>query len=88
LCSNSRSIDKLQADVKLAASTGDLSSLLKLLIKTTKLSVDDYIKATCGSFLYLYYGFCDRFHCVPVDLMDLRDGMLYIMASNYQHKEM
>ena len=56
-------------------------------MKTTRLSSSDYIKTTCGSFLYLYYGYCDKFHTRPTDLLDLVDGMIYMMAVNYQRKE-
>ena len=74
----------VQSQVKMAAAAGDLQGLIKMLMRTTKLSYSDYVQATVGPMLHLYYQYCDKFHTRPVDLIDLMDGILYMACQGYK----
>jgi hypothetical protein len=70
-----------------ASLAGDLSAILRLIQKTSKLPVQEFIKKTCGSLLYMYYTYVKQLHVVPVDLDDLIDGLLYLDAYHYAVKD-
>lgn len=71
----------------MAQARGDISTMLQLIVSTSKKTTADFIKETCGSLLFLYYTYVDKMHVRPVDMDDLVDGLLYLDAKNYIIKE-
>lgn len=51
------------------------------------MTVTDFIQKTCGSLLFIYYTYVDRFHVVPANIDDMIDGILYIDAQQYIQKQ-
>lgn len=47
----------------------------------------DFIQKTCGSLLFVYYTYVNKYHVRPVDMDDLIDGLLYLDAKSYIIKE-
>lgn len=76
----------LQDQIQAAQASGDIATLLKIIASTSELTVNDYIKKTVGSLLFLYYMFTEQFHVRPRDLNDLTDGLLYLKARGYREK--
>lgn len=69
--------------MQLAAASGDIGSLVRLITETSSQTPADFVKKTVGSILFMYYSFVDKFHVRPRDLDDFIDGMLYIEARAY-----
>lgn len=69
--------------MKMAAATGDIATVIKLMTSTSALKPTDFIKKTVGSILFMYYMYVDKMHVRPVDMDDWVDGLLYLDAKNY-----
>lgn len=70
-----------------ASSSGDISALLNLIVSSSALKPEDFIKQTVGSVLFVYYVYMDTFKQKPSDLDDLIDGLLYIDSKNYMQEQ-
>ena len=79
--------ERLEREMKAASAAGDISALLRLVTNTSKMTVTDFIQKTCGSLLFVYYTYLDKYRMRPVDVEDLVDGLLYMDAKNYITKE-
>lgn len=79
---------RAEQEMRAASEAGDIAALLKLVRDVSKLPVQDFIDKTCGSLLYTYYTYIKYFHTIPVDIMDLIDGLLYMDAHGYAIKDM
>lgn len=69
--------------MKLAAQSGDIATVIRLMTQTSALTPTDFIKKTVGSVLFLYYMYVDKLHVRPVSLDDWIDGLLYLDAKAY-----
>ena len=87
--STAKTLEQEQAEVArdLKAASGDISALLKLIVKSSQMTPEDFIQKTVGSLLYVYYIYLDTFKMIPVDIDDLIDGLLYIEARNYTQEQ-
>ena len=74
---------RVTEELKNAAASGDIHTIVKVIANTSSLSPTDFIQKTVGSLLYVYYMYVDRFHTVPTDIDDMIDGILYIEAHQY-----
>ena len=74
---------RIEQELAAATAAGDISTILRIIANTSSLTNDDYIKKTCGSLLFLYYTYIDRFHQRPVDIIDMIDGTLFLDAKGY-----
>lgn len=79
--------ERVEREMKLASSSGDIGTLLRLIAGTSALPPADFIKKTVGGILFMYYLFIDKYHVRPVDLDDLVDGSLYLDAKDYIIKQ-
>lgn len=70
-----------------AQATGDISTILHIISQTSGLTVEDFIKKTCGGLLFLYYMYISKLHVRPVDIDDLVDGILFLDAKSYITKK-
>lgn len=77
----------MQENLKAAAASGDIATLLKLMANTSELTAEDYIQKTIGNLLFTYYTYLHYFHLKPVDLEDLVDGLLFIASKQYVEKQ-
>lgn len=73
----------MQEEMQRASVAGDVSTLIKLIARTSSVTPADFIKETVGDLLFMYYIYLERYHTVPMDLDDLVDGLLAIDAKNY-----
>lgn len=71
----------------MAQARGDISTILSLVASTSSLTAADFIKKTCGGLLFMYYTYIDNLHTRPVDILDLVDGLLFLDAKGYIHKQ-
>lgn len=78
---------RIEDEFKSASASGNIGALLSIITRSSKLSIHDYVKNTCGELLFLYYSYINHFHMVPVDLIDMVDGILYMDAENYIKKD-
>lgn len=74
-------------EIKAASEAGDISTLLRIITKSSSLTVEDYIKKTLGSIRFMYYMYIDKMHVRPKDLIDMVDGLLYLDARTYILKQ-
>lgn len=74
---------RVSEELKNAAASGDIHTIVKVIANTSSLSPTDFIQKTVGSLLYVYYMYVDRFHVIPTDLDDMIDGILFIEAHQY-----
>ncbi len=74
-------------EMKAASEAGDISTLLRIITKSSSLTVEDYIKKSLGSIRFMYYMYIDKFHVRPKDLIDMVDGLLYLDARTYILKQ-
>lgn len=74
-------------EIKAASEAGDISTLLRIITKSSSLTVEDYIKKTLGSIRFMYYMYVDKLHVRPKDLIDMIDGLLYLDARTYILKQ-
>lgn len=79
--------ERVRQAIAAAQAAGDISTIIKLITSSSKLTTRDFIQKTCGSFLFLYYTYVDRFKQIPVDIDDLVDGLLYFDAKSYLIKQ-
>ena len=79
--------ERIQNEILLAQATGDISSLIRIIANTSGITVEDFIQKTCGSLLFIYYTYLDTLHCVPKDINDLIDGILYLDVKSFIHKK-
>lgn len=79
--------ERIRQAIAAAQATGDIATIIKLVTSTSKLTTTDFIQKTCGSLLFLYYTYVDKFKQLPVDIDDMVDGLLYFDAKNYIIKE-
>ena len=75
--------ERIANEIKSAQMSGDISTVMRLVVSTSQKTTADFIKETCGSLLFLYYTYIDRLHSRPVDIDDLIDGILYLDAKHY-----
>ena len=75
--------ERIANEIKSAQMSGDISTVMRLVVSTSQKTTADFIKETCGSLLFLYYTYVDRLHSRPVDIDDLIDGILYLDAKHY-----
>ena len=75
--------DRIRKELAAAQAAGDISTILRIVASSSSLTVTDYIQKTCGSLLFLYYSYVDKFHQRPVDIEDMMDGLLYLDAKGY-----
>lgn len=66
---------------------GDISTIIKIIARTSGLTVEDFIKKTCGSLLFMYYAYLKKFQVRPVDMDDMIDGLLFLDAEHYVQKQ-
>lgn len=74
---------RLENEMKMAAATGDMATIISIVNKSASLTPADYIKKTVGNILFVYYTYIDKNHCHPLDLDDLIDGLLFLDAKSY-----
>lgn len=74
-------------EMKAASEAGDISTLLRIITKSSSLTVEDYIKKTIGTVRFMYYMYIDKLHVRPKDLIDMVDGLLYLDARTYILKQ-
>lgn len=74
---------RLKQDILLAQQRGDISTILKLMVSTSSLTATDYIEKSCGNLLYFYYTYVENIHQLPIDVIDMVDGILYLEAKSY-----
>lgn len=74
---------RVTEELKNAAASGDIHTIVKVIANTSSLSPTDFIQKTVGSLLYVYYMYVDRFHVIPTDLDDMIDGILFMEAHQY-----
>lgn len=79
--------ERIRQAIASAQAAGDISTIIKLITSSSKLTTRDFIQKTCGSLLFLYYTYVDRFKQIPVDINDLIDGLLYLDAKSYMIKQ-
>lgn len=78
---------RIQDEMRIAAASGDISTVVRLIASTSSMTTQDFIKQTCGGLLFLYYTYVDKLHVKPTDLIDMVDGLLYMDAKNYIIKQ-
>ena len=78
---------RIQKEIQAASASGDISTIIKLVTNTSKMTTADFIQKTCGSLLFVYYTYVNKYHVRPVDMDDLIDGLLYLDAKSYIIKE-
>lgn len=74
-------------EMKAASEAGDISTLLRIITKSSSLTTEDYIKKTIGIVRFMYYMYIDKLHVRPKDLIDMVDGLLYLDARTYILKQ-
>ena len=74
-------------EMKAASEAGDISTLLRIITKSSSLTNEDYIKKTIGTVRFMYYMYIDKLHVRPKDLIDMVDGLLYLDARTYILKQ-
>lgn len=70
-----------------AQMAGDISTIIKIIARTSGLTVEDFIMKTCGSLLFMYYVYLKKFQVRPVDMDDMIDGLLFLDAEHYIQKQ-
>lgn len=78
---------RVEQDLKMAAQSGDVAKLIRIIAQSGSLTVADYISKTVGNLFFLYYTYVDKFHTHPVTIDDLIDGLLYLDAKAYILKQ-
>lgn len=74
-------------EMKAASEAGDISTLLRIITKSSSLTIEDYVKKTLGTLRFMYYMYVDKLHVRPKDLIDMMDGLLYLDARTYILKQ-
>ena len=74
---------RIEQEMRLAAASGDIGSVVRLITETSSQKPADFIKKTVGSILFMYYSYVDKLHVRPLDLDDFIDGILYVEAREY-----
>lgn len=75
--------ERIKREIAAAQASGDISTIVRLIANTSKMTTADFIKETCGSLLFLYYTYMSQYHQRPVDMLDMVNGLLYLDAKNY-----
>jgi hypothetical protein len=73
--------------VQAKAASGDLNSLVKMLVNQTRKSVDDFVSETLGFVMHSYYTWVKFYHMRPRSLDDFVDGLLYMELHAMQQRE-
>ena len=73
--------------MQMASQSGDIASLLHLMLDSSQLTEEDYVKKTLGNLRVMYYHYMDMFHVRPYDLEDMVDGALYSDCKTYIQKK-
>lgn len=77
----------MQREIAAAQAVGDISTIIRIITRTSKLTTEDFIKKTCGGLLFLYYTYVEKIHVRPMDLIDMVDGILFLDAKGYIIKQ-
>jgi hypothetical protein len=80
-------LERVKQEIAAAQATGDISTIIRIVTRTSQLTTEDFIKKTCGGLLFLYYTYIEKIHVRPVDLTDMIDGILFLDAKNYIIKQ-
>jgi hypothetical protein len=76
-------LDRVKKEMAAAQATGDISTIIRIITRTSKLTTEDFIKKTCGGLLFLYYTYVEKLHVRPHDMIDMIDGILFLDAKSY-----
>lgn len=76
-------LERIKQEIAAAQAAGDISTIVRIITRTSKLTTEDFIKKTCGGLLFLYYTYVEKIHARPIDLKDLIDGILFLDAKGY-----
>lgn len=79
--------ERIRREVEMAQARGDISAILRLITSSSQITTTDFIKKTCGGYLFLYYTYVENLHVRPTDMNDLVDGLLYLDAITYIKKK-
>ena len=75
--------ERIQQEIRTAQAAGDISTIIRIITRTSKLTTEDFIKKTCGGLLFLYYTYVEKLHVRPYDMEDMIDGILFLDAKSY-----
>ena len=76
-------LERIKQELAAAQAAGDISTLVRIITQTSKMTTEDFIKKTCGGLLFLYYMYVEKLHVRPLDMDDMIDGLLFLDAKNY-----
>lgn len=65
------------------AASGDIRSMLSVLLGSVTLSEDEFIEKCLGNLRFLYYLVIDKLHIRPVDMEEFIDALLYLDSVQY-----
>ena len=80
-------LNRVKNEIAAAQATGDISTIIRIITRTSKLTTEDFIKKTCGGLLFLYYTYVEKLHVRPRDVEDMIDGILFLDAKGYIVKQ-
>ena len=76
-------LERIKQELAAAQAAGDISTIVRIITQTSKMTTEDFIKKTCGGLLFLYYMYVEKLHVRPLDMDDMIDGLLFLDAKNY-----
>ena len=76
-------LERIKQELAAAQAAGDISTIIRIITQTSKMTTEDFIKKTCGGLLFLYYMYVEKLHVRPLDMDDMIDGLLFLDAKNY-----
>lgn len=80
-------LERVQQELATAQAAGDISTIIRIITQTSKLTTEDFIKKTCGGLLFLYYTYIEKLHVRPQDIEDMIDGILFLDVKGYIIKQ-
>jgi hypothetical protein len=79
--------ERVQRELAAASAANDIATMIKIIARTSSLTVSDYIQKTVGHVMFTYFTYVDNFHTYPRTLDDIVDGILYMEAKQYIQKQ-
>lgn len=80
-------LERVKQEIAAAQAAGDISTIIRIITQTSKMTTEDFVKKTCGGLLFLYYTYVEKLHTRPLDIDDMIDGVLFLDAKSYIMKQ-
>lgn len=72
--------------MKALQNSGNINAILHLMALNQKRTPETVVQQALGVLNYYYYCYLHEYHCLPKDLRELVDGILYLEVVKYSEK--